>query len=250
VYPIAIVLLLLSSDHCFYAIMLENCGFFNCFSTLLKYTSKNDPQPYPPRLMSRNYLPRAAAGSLLLAGAASLLDGADTPTNASSTRIGGSETSSHAMDIDSDGSYEGRSTIKALGSTFARPRPQSWEDEEENDAGDIDMSSEDHELFFGQLTRCSQVLDTLCSIPRAVLHHPDEQLRIRYWEVERSIVEQWESVEDDSVDMNTLFLLVGLANECFEVARESYVVSAAANETNWFEQSLTWNNRRFRRIYR
>lgn len=193
--------------------------------------------------MSLNYLPKAAAGSLLLAGANHLLD----DVGASTTSCRPSNRTTEELDMTLDDSRNGVSLSKKLGSLMYRPLSVLDEKNYLNEEG-MDVDDEDLQprlLTYG--INHSRVLDP---IPRVVLRHPDEQTRHYYWGVEREIIGRWPSVEDEAVDLESIFLLVSLANECFEVARESYRVSTARNETNWFEKSLTWNNQRFRRIYR
>ncbi|QRV73668.1 hypothetical protein RhiJN_01682 [Ceratobasidium sp. AG-Ba] len=187
--------------------------------------------------MSRNYLPKAAAGLFFLTGAALLLDsGESLAFKPPSFQTAGSQ----------DPAFEHASMTHRTSQLANRWRAQVSKPQRDKEL-DEDMDVED-DFLLDELTR--RMFDLVAMMSRHRLRHPDEQVRILYWEVEGRILQQWASVEDDAVDLGAIFLLVSLANECLEVARESYTISMARHETNWFEKSLTWGNRRFRRIYR
>lgn len=199
--------------------------------------------------MSRNYVPKATVGSLFLASAASLLDTGDAPTfEAPVTRANepGPSQSDNSPDWQAP---DGRLSVRFLGTSLVCSRSawtsKLWDANDENNEVDVEWQNE---FLLDELTGFT-VNPAFAMISRNVLRQPDEQTCMEYWEVERTIIRQWKSVEDDLVNLDSIFMSVSLGNECFEVARESHIISMAKNETNWFESALTWKNCRFRRVY-
>ncbi|CAE6534513.1 unnamed protein product [Rhizoctonia solani] len=172
--------------------------------------------------MSNNYISKAAFGSLLLTGASSLLSSTIEPQGRRRAY------SIDDSDIIEDARYQHRKRLRTLNAYSVSTAEIDSEDEESDTEFDAAPSN----------------------IPRMRLRHPDEQARLDLRETEAKIKRVYTSVDNDEVDFGSIWLLVSLACECFEVARESYIISTAGYETNWFVKSLAWSERRFRRIYR
>lgn len=195
--------------------------------------------------MSRGYVPKETAGCLLIAGAISSVEAAyEDPSRPDRDADCTESTPVHSSN--SGGMYSKLRLILP----HTQDAIESMYDLEVDGDGDMMMGELEFDTDRDAEISRTHGFSSVPPIPRQILRHPDEKTFIQYLQLEQKVLTTWTSMEAEDVDFNMALCLVTLANECFEVARESYRISRPRFATNYFQQSLTWPNAVFRRLYR